>query len=97
MSDQTEIHEDDEDDGFERRDGTWERVVYMIVLMMLFWVAVNLFWFVALGQAIWTVVYRRPNDQIAEFGARLGVWLKRVALYVSGATDEKPFPWREID
>lgn len=86
-----------DDDGFLRRDGRIERVIYMFVFLFLFAIAETLLWVVTIAQMVWMLVYGQPNDHVAEFGARLGVWLKRVALYQSGTTDEKPFPWREID
>lgn len=90
-------HLDEEEDGFLPRDNRVERIIYMLVFLMLFAIAETLLWLVSVAQIFWLIVHGKPNDHVAEFGARLGVWLKRVALYVSGTTDEKPFPWREID
>ncbi|WP_108259081.1 DUF4389 domain-containing protein [Mangrovicoccus ximenensis] len=87
----------DSDDDYLHRDGRFERILYMIVFLVLFAIGETLLWAVTVAQMIWVAVYGRPNDHVAEFGARLGVWIKRVVLYQSGATDEKPFPWREID
>lgn len=90
--------EDSDEDGFLKRDSLWERFLYMALFLLLFAIGEILLWAVSLGQFAWMLVHRgRPNDNIAEFGARLGVWLKRVTLYQSGTTDEKPFPWRELD
>lgn len=90
-------HHDDED-GFVKRDEIWERFLFMLLFLILFALAETLMWFMSLGQFLWMAFHKgQPNDNIAEFGARLGVWLKRVAMYQSGTTDEKPFPWREID
>lgn len=86
-----------DEDGWEKRDEIWERFLFMIVFLILFAVAETLLWFVTVAQFLWMLFSGGPNHAIAEFGARLGVWLKRVALYQSGTTDEKPFPWREID
>jgi|AACY02.16.fsa_nt_gi hypothetical protein len=86
-----------DEDGWEKRDEIWERFLFSLVLLILFAVAQNLVWVVAVLQFFWMLFYKRPNLAVAEFGARLGVWLKRTAMYLSGATDEKPFPWREID
>lgn len=86
-----------DDDGFIRRDSMIERLLFMLLFLFLFAIAETLMWAIAIGQFIWMVFNKRPNDHMAEFGARLGVWLKRVAMYQSGVTDEKPFPWREID
>lgn len=89
--------DDSNEDGFLPRDGRLERIVYMALFLFLFAIAETLLWAITLGQMVWTLVHGRTNEHIAEFGARLGVWMKRVALYQSGTTDEKPFPWREID
>ena len=89
---------EDDDDGFVRRDPILARLLYMIIFLALFAVAETLMWFISVGQFLWMAFNGgQANENLAEFGARLGVWLKRVALYQSGTTDEKPFPWREID
>ncbi len=88
---------DESDEDYLHRDGRFERIIYMVVFLILFAIGETLLWAVTAAQMIWVVVYGRPNDHVAEFGARLGVWIKRVVLYQSGTTDEKPFPWREID
>jgi hypothetical protein len=89
---------DDQDDGFEKRDGMGARFVFMLFFLVLFAIAETILWFVTVVQFLWMLFNNgRPNHNIAEFGARLGVWLKRVSMYQAGVTDEKPFPWREID
>lgn len=88
----------DHDDGFVKRDSMGERFLYMLIFLFLFAIAETILWAMTLGQFLWMLFNQgRPNDNISEFGARLGVWLKRVAMYLSATTDEKPFPWREID
>ncbi len=88
----------DPDDGFVKRDTMAERFFYSIVLMFLFAIGETILWAMTIGQFVWMLFHGgQPNDNVSEFGARLGVWMKRVVLYLSATTDEKPFPWREID
>jgi hypothetical protein len=88
----------DDGHGFEKRDGMGARFLFMLLFLLLFAIAETILWAVTVLQFFWMLFNEgRPNDNIAEFGARLGVWMKRVTMYQSGATDEKPFPWREID
>ena len=88
----------DQDDGFVKRDGMGERFLYTLIFLFLFAVAETILWAMTIGQFLWMLFNQGlPNDNISEFGARLGVWMKRVAMYLSATTDEKPFPWREID
>lgn len=84
-------------DEFERRDSMWERLLFGLLLLFMFAVAETLLWAVTIAQFFWMVFAGRPNDHISEFGARLGVWVKRSVFYLSGTSEEKPFPWREID
>jgi hypothetical protein len=74
------------------------RFLYTLIFLFLFAIAETILWAMTIGQFLWMLFNKGvPNDTLAEFGARLGVWLKRVAMYLSASTDEKPFPWREID
>ena len=86
-----------DDEGWVRQDGLWQRLVFSVILLVLFAVAQNLVWIVGLGQFLWMLFAGKPNHQISAFGARLGIWLKNTVFYVSGMTDEKPFPWKELD
>ena len=89
-------HQDDDD--FVKRDEIWERFLFSILLLVLFALVETLMWLMTAGQVLWMLFNKnQANDNIAEFGARLCVWLKRAAMYLSGTTDDKPFPWREID
>ncbi len=88
----------DDEDGFVKRDSMGARFVYSLILLFLFALGETLLWAMTIGQFIWMLFNKgRPNDNISEFGARLGVWMKRVVMYLSATADEKPFPWREID
>ena len=88
----------DEEDGFIKRDTMLERLLYSVVFLILFAIVETLLWVMTVAGFLWMLINQgQPNENIAEFGARLGVWLKKVAMYLSGTTDEKPFPWREID
>lgn len=88
---------DHDEDLYLPKDSRFERILHMIAFVFLLGIAKPIFWAMVIAQFVWTLIYGTPNDHIAEFGARLGVWVKRVILYMSGTTDEKPFPWREID
>ena len=85
------------EDGFEKRDAIWERFVFGLLLLFMYAIAETMLWAITIAQFFWMLFAGRPNEHIAEFGARLGVWVKRAVFYLSGMTDEKPFPWREID
>ena len=39
----------------------------------------------------------RPNENLADFGTDLGVWMAKAARYMTGASQVKPWPWTELD
>ncbi len=50
---------------------------------------------ITLVQFLWLLFTKEPNQRLARFGSSLSIWFREVASFQSGATDEKPFPWRD--
>ena len=40
---------------------------------------------------------REPNEQLAEIGTTMGVWMAKAARYQTAASEVKPWPWTELD
>jgi hypothetical protein len=40
---------------------------------------------------------REPNEQLAEMGTTMGVWIAKAVRYQTGASEVKPWPWTELD
>ena len=75
------------------RSSRWARLIPMIVLIICFGLAEAALYIIALIQFIWVLVNEKPNEQLADFGAALSVWMAQDAKYLSYASEEKPFPW----
>jgi Domain of unknown function (DUF4389) len=71
----------------------WKRGLWMLVFVVLFELAKTVLFVVALVQFFWMLFAREKNAGLADFGKEMGKWLAAVALFQSGASDEKPFPW----
>lgn len=83
------------EDHFEpRHAGVWMRGAQMLLFAVLFSVAETVLFVLALMQFGWMLFARERNSAIAEFGHSLGGWLAQVADFQSGASDDKPFPFR---
>ncbi|WP_114284538.1 DUF4389 domain-containing protein [Candidatus Halocynthiibacter alkanivorans] len=100
MSDPMDRFED-EDDGFERdaeifepRDGVWMRGLWMLVVAFLLSVARFVTLVAALIQFGWMLFAGEKNDNITAFGISLARWTARAVLFLTGASEEKPYPWR---
>jgi len=87
--------EHDEEPHFE---SMWMRLVSMIIIGLLLSFAQSLFWLIAVIQFIIMVANKRvPNEQLAEFGTTMGVWMAKAIRYQTAASEVKPWPWTELD
>lgn len=78
---------DDED------DNVWLRGLWMLILALLFELGRVILWVTAILQFLWLLFAREKNEYIADFGKDLADWLARIALYNTGASEDRPFPF----
>ena len=71
----------------------WLHGVLMLILLLLLNIALTVVWMCAVFQFLWMLFAKTRNIQIAEFGAQVGNWMAIAAGFVSGSSDQKPFPW----
>lgn len=88
---------DDEGGGapVEDEPNVWLRGLWMVVLAVLFGVGEFILAIAAVLQFLWLLFGKEKNNPIADFGKDLADWLARVALFQTGATEERPFPFRK--
>jgi hypothetical protein len=79
-----------------QQDGSnpWPRGLAMLAFMILFNVAQTVLVIAAVLQFLWLLFAKERNHAIADVGDSLSKWLAAVARFQTGATDDKPFPWR---
>ena len=79
-------------------ESMWVRLVSMIVIAVLLSFAYSLLGILTVIQFIIMVFNKRqPNEQLAEFGTTMGVWMAKAIRYQTGASEVKPWPWTELD
>ena len=79
-------------------DNIWLRLVNMIIIWLLMSMASTILGFLTVGQFLVMVFNKRqPNEQLAEIGTTMGVWMAKAARYQTGASEVKPWPWTELD
>ena len=76
-----------------KRRSIWLRLVFMIVLGVAFNVAELVIFAVVVFQFLASLFAGQPNDQLARFGRNLARYLQQVTVYLTFATEEKPFPF----
>jgi len=80
-------------DRFDVPDGVWMRGLMMLILAILYKLAGTVLMVVALVQFLWMLFAKEKNTLLMGFGEDLGNWLADAARFLSGATEDKPFPW----
>ncbi|WP_439155442.1 DUF4389 domain-containing protein [Yoonia sp.] len=79
-------------------ENIWLRLVHMIIIAVLMSMASTLLGVMTVAQFVIMLVNKRePNDNLAEFGTTMGVWMAKAARYQTAASEVKPWPWTELD
>ena len=93
MSEEQDISDQDTD--FE---SIWLRLLNMVIIAVLMSMASSLLGVMTVAQFLIMVFNKRePNEQLAEMGTTMGVWMAKAARYQVAASEVKPWPWTELD
>lgn len=91
--DQTPEHDANSD-----YDNMFMRLVTMIIVAVLLSMAHTLLGLITVAQfVIMLVNQREPNEQLAEFGTTMGMWMAKASRYQSAASEVKPWPFTQLD
>ena len=75
------------------RRSIWIRLVFMIVLGIAYGVAEIVAFAVVVFQFLSSLFTGRHNERLARFGRNLGRYFQQITLFMTFATEEKPFPF----
>ncbi len=75
------------------RRSIWLRLVFMIVLSVAFNVAEFITFAVVAFQFLASLFTGQPNDRLTRFGRNLARYFQQITVYMTFATEEKPFPF----
>ncbi len=79
-------------------DNMFIRLVTMIIIWVMLSMAHTLLGLITVAQFVVMLVNQRePNEQLAEFGTTMGMWMAKASRYQSGASEVKPWPFTELD
>jgi hypothetical protein len=81
-----------------KQKSIWLRGLWMLLIGVLVWAAQVILQVMTLIQFIIMLVDKgKPNAQIADLGKRLGAWLQKAALFQTGQSEDRPWPWAALD
>jgi hypothetical protein len=75
------------------RRSIWFRLVFMIVLGVAFNVAEFVAFVVIAFQFLFSLFNGQQNDQLSRFGRNLARYLQQIIVFLTFASEEKPFPF----
>jgi hypothetical protein len=71
----------------------WLHGLIMLVLVLLVNLAQTVLGICAILQFLWMLFAKERNAGIARFGQGIAHWLAVTARFLTGESDERPFPW----
>ena len=79
-------------------EGLLMRIVYTLIIGVMMSVTQTILGAVTLIQIVIMALNKGSvNENLADFGTDLGVWMAKSVRYMTGASDVKPWPWTELD
>lgn len=84
---------DDSVDEFTQSRATWQRLLFMLIMWVLFCLCVSVGVVVVVLQFFWVLINGEPKDELSTVGRQLGDYAREIALYMTFNTEERPFPF----
>jgi hypothetical protein len=79
-------------------EGLLMRIVHVLIIGMMMSVSQTILGALTLIQIVIMALNKgEPNENLADFGTDMGVWMAKSVRYMTGASDVKPWPWTELD
>jgi hypothetical protein len=76
-----------------RPENLWLHGLIMLILVLLVNLAQTVLGICAILQFLWMLFAKERNAGIARFGQGIAHWLAVTARFLTGESDERPFPW----
>ena len=74
----------------------WQRVLFVAIFWVVFYVAQMVVAVVAVGQCVFLLLSGEPNAQLQKFGDSLGKYIHDILRYVTFNSDQRPFPFTDF-
>ncbi|WP_420566924.1 DUF4389 domain-containing protein [Thalassovita sp.] len=79
-------------------EGLLMRIVYVLIIGVMMSLTQTILGVLTLIQIVIMALNKgEPNENLADFGTDMGVWMAKSVRYMTAASDVKPWPWTELD
>lgn len=72
---------------------TWLRLLFMLIMAVIFCLGAMIGFLVSLLQFFWVLFNGEPKEELRMIGRQLGEYGREIALYMTFNTDVRPFPF----
>lgn len=76
-----------------RSRATWQRLLFMIIMAIIFSLGVTVGSFVVVLQFLWVLFTGETKREFSTVGRQLSEYLRQIGLYLTFNTEERPFPF----
>jgi hypothetical protein len=76
-----------------RSKATWQRLLFMFIVAILFSIGVTVGCVIVLLQFFWVLFTGETKREFSAVGRQLGEYAREIALYMTFNTEERPFPF----
>ena len=84
-----------ENDEPKKTRNIWIRGLIMLAFVILLGIGQWLLGLVAIVQFLWLLIGGEKNQFLSRFGTSLAKWYSETVQFLSCASEDKPFPWKE--
>ncbi len=74
---------------------TWIKGLYILFFILASYIMIFVTFFVMLFQFIGELIFKKPNEHLQNFGETLGLYSSSLIRFITGATQEMPFPFKK--
>jgi len=72
---------------------TWTRGIFMLFFMIVYSLAIGIWYLIVLFQFVHTLFVGKPRDAVLDFCESLSAYIYEILLYVSFSSQDRPFPF----
>ena len=76
-----------------RSKATWQRLLFMFVLALLYSLGLTVGCVIVILQFFWVLFTGETKPELALVGRQLGEYGRQIALYLTFNTEDRPFPF----
>jgi hypothetical protein len=76
-------------------DAFWLKTLYLVGFFVVYRVLDLVLLLLTVAQWAFQLISGEPNHALRDFGSSLGKYLAQVVHYLSGASDDKPYPFQD--